>query len=74
MGGERCPSGSPGTHAIPWPLAYSSFIAVMGLVGYGTYLLVRYLERRKIAKKVRERTNLVGQLWRTSTNIYGTPT
>jgi magnesium transporter len=59
------------TQSIRWPVAYGALIAVMAMVGYGTYLLVRYLEKRKIAKRVQERTNIVAQLWRTSTSIYG---
>jgi magnesium transporter len=59
------------TKDISWPVAYGSFIAVMGVVGYGTYQIVRYVESRKIAKKVQERTNLIESLWRKSTSIYG---
>lgn len=39
------------TRSIPWPLAYGSFVVVMGLVGYGTYLIVKSLENRKLVKK-----------------------
>ena len=59
------------TKNVSWPVAYGSFIAVMGVIGYGTYQIVRYVESRKIAKKVQERTNLIEQLWRKSTSIYG---
>ena len=35
------------TQGISWPLAYGAFIAGMGLIGWGTYVSLRYLETRK---------------------------
>ena len=35
------------TQGISWPLAYGAFIASMGLIGWGTYVSLRYLETRK---------------------------
>lgn len=38
------------TQGIPWPVAYGSFIVGAGLIGYGTYVALRYLESRKSRK------------------------
>lgn len=38
------------TQGIPWPVAYGSFILGAGLIGYGTYVALRYLEARKARK------------------------
>ncbi|MBF0094798.1 MAG: magnesium and cobalt transport protein CorA [Alphaproteobacteria bacterium] len=35
------------TRDIPWPVSYGSFIAVMGMVGWATYVALRALENRK---------------------------
>jgi magnesium transporter len=40
------------TEGIPWPVAYGAFVAGAGLVGYSTYLVLRYMEARK-AKRIR---------------------
>ena len=39
------------TQGISWPLAYGAFMAGMGLIGGGTYLLLRYLGRRQYRHK-----------------------
>jgi len=39
------------THAIPWPIAYGIFALTMGLIGWGTYLAVRYYEGKDISAK-----------------------
>jgi magnesium transporter len=44
------------TKSVPWPAAYGGFIAVMGMVGWGTYQVVRYFESRRIVKKTHDRT------------------
>jgi magnesium transporter len=36
------------THTIPWPLAYGSFILAMILIGFLTFMGLRYMENRKI--------------------------
>jgi len=38
------------TQGIPWPVAYGSFMVGAGLIGYGTYVALRYLEARKARK------------------------
>jgi magnesium transporter len=38
------------TKDIPWPIAYSAFIIGMGLIGWGTYVTLRWLETRKARK------------------------
>ena len=35
------------TEGIPWPVAYIGFIACMGIIGWGTYVGMKYLETRK---------------------------
>jgi magnesium transporter len=45
------------TKGIRWPLAYGSFIAVMGGVGWGTYQIVKYLENRRLARKAQFKKN-----------------
>lgn len=35
------------TQGIPWPLSYGAFVLGMGLVGWATYMAVRWFERRK---------------------------
>jgi magnesium transporter len=35
------------TQGISWPLAYGAFMLGMGLIGWGTYVSLRYLETRK---------------------------
>jgi magnesium transporter len=34
------------TQGISWPLAYGAFIAFTGIIGCGTYALLRYFEGR----------------------------
>lgn len=45
------------TQGIPCPIAYGAFVAGMGLIGWGTYVLVKHLETRKTNSqpKLRER-------------------
>jgi magnesium transporter len=38
------------TQGISWPLAYGAFMVGMGLIGWGTYVSLRYLETRKARK------------------------
>ena len=38
------------TEGTPWPIAYGAFIATMGLIGWGTYVALKYQERRKVRK------------------------
>ncbi|MDD4881888.1 MAG: magnesium and cobalt transport protein CorA, partial [Gallionellaceae bacterium] len=38
------------THGIPWPLAYGAFLVGMGLIGWGTYVAVKHMEKRRLAK------------------------
>ena len=35
------------TEGIPWPIAYGGFVMGAGLIGWGTYRLLQYLEVRK---------------------------
>jgi magnesium transporter len=35
------------TRGIPWPVAYGSFLVGAGLIGWATYVFVKYLEVRK---------------------------
>lgn len=35
------------TKAIPWPIAYGGFVGAMALIGWGTYVAVKYFENRK---------------------------
>jgi magnesium transporter len=35
------------TQGIPWPVAYASFLATMGLIGWGTYAALKYGEQRR---------------------------
>jgi magnesium transporter len=39
------------TQGISWPLAYGAFMVGMGLIGGGTYLMLRYLGRRQLRQK-----------------------
>lgn len=41
------------TKGIPWPIAYGAFIVCAGLIGYGTFLVLRYLEARKSGQAVK---------------------
>lgn len=43
------------TSGVPWQLAYGSFIACMGMIGVGTYALLKYLENRKLRPRNRRR-------------------
>jgi len=43
------------TQGIPWPVSYGAFIVGMGLIGWATYLVLRYFEKRKV-KKTRDST------------------
>lgn len=36
------------TQGIPWPIAYGAFIVGVGLLGWGTYVALKYHERRKM--------------------------
>ncbi len=38
------------TEGISWPLAYGAFIVAMGLIGWGTYVTLRWMETRKARK------------------------
>jgi magnesium transporter len=40
------------TSGVSWPFAYGAFIGVMGLIGWGTYVTLRYLEAKKTKKLV----------------------
>jgi magnesium transporter len=42
------------TQGISWPLAYGAFMVGMGLIGWGTFVSLRYLERRQLRRKARE--------------------
>lgn len=35
------------TQGIPWPAAYASFMVVMGLIGWATYVVLKQVENRK---------------------------
>jgi len=35
------------TEGIPWPVSYGAFTLAMGVIGFGTYHALRYLEQRK---------------------------
>jgi magnesium transporter len=35
------------TEGIPWPLSYGAFVVGSGLIGYGTYVALRYFETRR---------------------------
>jgi magnesium transporter len=39
------------TQGISWPLAYGAFMAGIGLIGWVTYVSLRYLERRQSRQK-----------------------
>jgi magnesium transporter len=39
------------TQGISWPLAYGAFMLGMGLIGWGTFVSLRYLERRQLRQK-----------------------
>jgi magnesium transporter len=43
------------TQGISWPLAYGAFMLGMGLIGWGTYVSLRYLETRKARKALAAR-------------------
>jgi magnesium transporter len=34
------------THAIPWPIAYGAFLVGSAIIGYATFLALKYFERR----------------------------
>ncbi|MCX7144734.1 MAG: magnesium transporter CorA [Sulfuritalea sp.] len=38
------------TQGIPWPASYGAFVVAMGLIGWGTYVTLRWLETRKARK------------------------
>ncbi|TAN52303.1 MAG: magnesium and cobalt transport protein CorA [Methylococcaceae bacterium] len=38
------------TQGIPWPVAYGAFIAGMALVGWGSFVALKYLENRKVKR------------------------
>ena len=38
---------------IPWPLAYSAFLVVSALIGWGTYQALRLFEAREAKKLLR---------------------
>ncbi len=42
------------TEGIPWPLAYGAFVAGAGLIGWGTYVLLKFSERRRRAAASKE--------------------
>ncbi|MFZ4499525.1 MAG: CorA family divalent cation transporter, partial [Burkholderiales bacterium] len=35
------------TEGVPWPVAYGLFVLGAGLVGYGTYVALRFAEKRR---------------------------
>lgn len=35
------------TQSIPWPMAYGTLIVAMGIIGWGTFQTLRYVENRK---------------------------
>jgi magnesium transporter len=39
------------TEGIPWPVAYGGFIVAMGLIGWGTYVTLRRIERGRTRKR-----------------------
>jgi magnesium transporter len=39
------------TQGVSWPLAYGAFMLGMGLIGWGTFVSLRYLERRQLRQK-----------------------
>lgn len=43
------------TAGIPWPIAYGSFAVGLGLVGWATYVALKYLENRKIKKSAQQK-------------------
>ncbi|WP_018151748.1 magnesium and cobalt transport protein CorA [Leeia oryzae] len=36
------------TKGIPWPLAYGAFVGVMALIGWSTYVGLKYIENKKL--------------------------
>jgi len=38
------------TEGIPWPLSYTAFAIVSGLIGAGTYVLLKVLERKRLKR------------------------
>jgi magnesium transporter len=38
------------TQGVPWPISYTLFTAVLGVIGWLTYLLLRFFERREKSK------------------------
>ncbi|TAN69456.1 MAG: magnesium transporter CorA, partial [Magnetospirillum sp.] len=42
------------TQGIPWPVSYSAFTVSLLLVGWGTYLVLKYYERRRAKTKLLE--------------------
>jgi magnesium transporter len=41
------------TQAVPWQVAYGSFVVAMGLIGWGTYFALQYFEHRKSRRSPR---------------------
>lgn len=43
------------TEGVPWPIAYGAFMLGMGLIGWGTFVALRYLENRKLKRSAKGR-------------------
>ncbi|WP_041793846.1 magnesium and cobalt transport protein CorA [Pararhodospirillum photometricum] len=43
------------THSVPWPVAYSALILGMILLGWGTYVAVRFYEKRRQRREAQDR-------------------
>jgi magnesium transporter len=41
------------TRSIPWPVAYGSFVIGAGFIGYMTFVILRYMEKRKLSRLAR---------------------
>lgn len=41
------------TQGIPWQFSYGAFVAVMGLVGWGTYVALKHFEARKMKQSAK---------------------
>ena len=41
------------TQGIPWPIAYGAFVIGMALVGWGTYVAVKYFGKRKLQQTLK---------------------
>lgn len=41
------------TQGIPWPISYGSFIVGVGLIGWGTYVALKYSENRRLKNKAK---------------------